>query len=194
MKVTLKKAVQKHYTETQLSTEKMALLKQIQGTNKVSTPKERFLSPKIWKSMVAVAAMFILFLPLGLGLLNKNSIQNEILSEVVYNHTRDMGLEIQTASFDSVKKYLSKLDFQLINSSFLPEDEWTVLGGRYCSIQGKLAALIQVQNKESGVICSFYQSKIPEGFDPDSQMVEKFLDGVNVKLWFEKGLLLAIVV
>jgi hypothetical protein len=195
--MTLKQAVQSHYRQRRLTKEKMAILKQVQESIQERTlvlpGKPKRIHHSIWMGTALVAAAVLLFLPLGWDRLDSKWVQNEIMSELVYHHSKDMGLEIQTASLESVKKHLSRLDFQLIQSTFIPDSEWTVLGGRYCSIKGKLAALIQVRNNENGMICSLYQCKLPKGIDPDEPPVEKFLDGIKVKIWCEKGLLLALV-
>lgn len=204
MKISLKKAVHTHYNDRQLSKENLAVLKKqrdraVSASLNESAPlngsasSKKFLSPKIWKSMVAAAAVAVLFLPFGFNILKHIQLEDQILNEVVYNHTRQMNPEIKTASLDSVQNYLSRLEFQLIQSPRLSKNEWVVLGGRYCSIQGRLAALIQVKNIKSGMICSYYQVPLPEGFSSDDQMTEKFLNGMKVNVWSEKGLLLALV-
>lgn len=192
MKVLLKKAVHTHYSGQQLCKEKLAILKKSQADFLGYRKKDRYLNPKIWKSLVAAAAI-ILFLPMGLNLIQQESLQDKIVAEVVYNHSKRMSPEVKTASISSVQDYLSRLEFQLIQSSNVPESEWKILGGRYCTIQGRLACLIQVQNKTSGMVCSFYQVPIPKGFSSEKDMIENYLDGLKVKVWSEKGLLLALV-
>ena len=67
------------------------------------------------------------------------------------------------------------------------------MGARYCSIQGKLAAQLRLQDKASQKIYTLYQVS-GNAYDlPSPHEVRTIdLDGIRVKIWQEKGVWLAL--
>jgi hypothetical protein len=116
-----------------------------------------------------------------------------IAEEVAYNHNKHVQMEVKTNSIDRVQNFLSKIDFTLIDSANLPADKWKLLGGRYCSISGKLAVQMKVLNKKNGKTHTFYQVPYPKGLRGSSDKpFEIYVDGAQIQLWREKGLLLGL--
>lgn len=85
----------------------------------------------------------------------------------------------------------------MVGSDLFAKQNYTMLGGRYCSIQGVTAAQIRYQT-ELGQKITLYEvaydpkiygdmPKIEQGEAPLSLDVK----GVSVLLWVEKGLLMA---
>lgn len=115
-----------------------------------------------------------------------------LITEIAYNHNKNLDVEIQSSSLVKVRKYLSKLDFPIISSERLSHDTWELIGGRYCSLQGQFAAQLIVRNKATQANCTLYQLKIPTNITEVSGFSENFKSGVKVNLWIENGLLLAL--
>ena len=88
-----------------------------------------------------------------------------------------------------IQGQLNRLDFQLADANFLGGEEWNLLGARYCSIQGQLAAQFKLQKQ--GKPYTFYQAPMPRGMKQISP-TSHVIDGVQVKIWQEKGLLMAV--
>lgn len=112
--------------------------------------------------------------------------------EIAYHHNKKMDSEIKTHSYPELKTFLAKLDFNLIQSKRLPSDEWELLGGRYCSLQGRLAAQIKIKNKKDNKVYTLYQLAIPEDIDSPIKSFEAYSGGAKVKIWSENDLLLGI--
>ncbi len=112
--------------------------------------------------------------------------------EIAYHHNKRMDSEIKTHSYPEMKSYLSKLDFNLIASKRLPSEEWELMGGRYCSLQGRLAAQIKIRNKKNNKIYTLYQLAIPENIKKPIRSFESYSGGAKVQIWSESGLLLGI--
>ena len=77
----------------------------------------------------------------------------------------------------------------------LEKPDWQFLGGRYCSINGKLAALLKVKNLKDNNTYTFYQAANDaklEKLNEDS--MSDIIDGVDVSIWNEKGLLLGLAI
>jgi len=73
------------------------------------------------------------------------------------------------------------LDFGLARPESLAAN-YRLIGGRYCSIQGRLAAQLKVEDTNSGEIATLYITPVTERLIgiSDQQVVH---DNVNIKLW-----------
>ena len=187
MKKTLKENIPEHYQRFELSPTQLDKLDQLQRNRK---GRER---SQLWfKFSFAAMAVSVLLLSLFL-FRGTESIAEKIAEEIAYNHNKNMQLEIKTASIDDIQNFLSKIDFTLIQSKHLPSEHWELMGARYCSIQGKLAVLMKLKNQSDGKTQTLYQVTYPEDFKNNGPMpFETYVNGVQVKLWREKGLLLAL--
>ena len=143
-------------------------------------------------SLSTAACLFILALTWPSFFSDDMTIKSRIASEVAYNHNKQMSLEIKATSLLDISDFFGKLDFSLIKSQHLPSAQWRILGGRYCSINGQLAALLKVKNLENNQIYSFYQALLPDKINISKQPMETFIDGVSIQLWQERDLLLGL--
>lgn len=118
-----------------------------------------------------------------------------IMSEIVYNHKQDMPIEVSSNSLNDIGKYLSKLDFSIVLPSSLSNSEWQFLGGRYCSLNGKLAAQLKVKNLKSNVVYTLYQahSDVSIG-NLEAEIKNDVIEGIDVSIWREQGLLLGMAI
>lgn len=192
MKIPLKQAVRFHFFGRALSTEKLRKLDPYRIQTGTTGGWGILRNRRTRTVLIAVAASLILVLPFGIFELHQKQMQDQIVEEMVYNHFKQLKPEINTSSLESLQNYFSGLEFQLVQSSFLPPNEWKVLGGRYVYVQGQLAVLMRVQHKGTGTICSFYQVPVPKGFSATTDVEERYLKGVKVKMWCEKGVLMAL--
>jgi len=187
MKKTIKESIKEIYAELKLSPEQLRSLDSLRQNRAGKQGVHFFL--KI--SAVAMAAsVLILSLYLFQG---SESLTGKIVGEVAYNHNKNVQMEIKTASIDEVQNFLSKIDFTLIHSERLPLEQWQLLGGRYCSIQGRLAVQMKIRNKADGKLKTLYQVPYPKELSHIKFVpMETYASGVKVRLWRERGLLLGL--
>ena len=128
---------------------------------------------------------------------SENRLLVTIAEEVAENHLKLKPLEIENAELDTVLSYFTALDFQLIPSPRLGEGGQTLLGGRYCSIQGIAAAQLRYQDA-NGTLSTWYEATLPPhslAAVPDVSAGEKpsrfLVRGVDILLWREHGLVFA---
>ncbi len=127
------------------------------------------------------------------SLLDREPLSQRIMSEIVYNHNQDMPIEISSSSLTEISDYLSKLSFSIVLPNALSEPNWQLLGGRYCSINGKLAAQLKVKNLKDNSISTFYQAAVDKDFHKSNKAsMSDTIDGVGVSIWREHGLLLGL--
>jgi hypothetical protein len=134
-----------------------------------------------------LVAVFFYALLAGWG-----DVRQRVESEIAYNHLKEMSLEVHSDSIEEVAGYLSKLDFRLISSEALPSADWILLGGRYCSINSRLAAQLKVRNRANNGVYTLYQALTPDALELGNVPTTAFVDGVKVSLWQEQGLLLGL--
>ncbi|MDD1795082.1 hypothetical protein L4D06_23845 [Enterovibrio makurazakiensis] len=184
----LKSQLAKHYNEKSLTAAQISALKELEEK---SSDKETLPRSYVWGTGMAMAAMLMLAVSVW-TFWYKGYDYNAISAEIAYNHNSQMQMEILSNSFVDIDSYLNRLDFALITPKQLPVDKWTLLGARYCSIDGKIAAQFQVEDLDTKRIYTFYQAKLPQGVDANLNNVVIDIDGVSVALWEENGLLMGL--
>ncbi len=187
MKKPLKEQIHKHYQNFELSSEQLDNLDQVQR-ERGERERSQLLFKASFTAMAVSVLLLILFLFRGTAPLT-----GEIAEEIAYNHNKQMKMEIKTSSIGPIQSFLSKVDFTLIQSEYLPTETWEIMGGRYCSIQGRLAVQIRVKNMITAKTQTLYQAPYPRDLENSKTMpMETYVNGVQVKLWKEKGLLLGL--
>jgi hypothetical protein len=163
----LKEELRKEFLKNELSAE------QLEALNSLKSKRSG------WKYTLgfSTAAAIILFL------FNFQSLklEDKIAKEIAYNHLKNEKIIFSDKDLHILSKRLHKLNFKLVASSKFKDYE--VLGAKYCSVQGEIAAQIKLKSPE-GKISTLYQYKIEK-----SQQIEGMLtkDGVAVDLWKENG-------
>ncbi len=186
----MKQALQNHFREFSLSERQLQRLNEIQKDVFRSPP---FLISKKGRRLfaqISLIAVLIVGVFLGWRLFHRTTDISILATEIAYHHNKQMGLEIESPSLENVRAYLSKLDFPLIESKRFPPGEWELLGGRYCSLKGHLAAQLRMRNKKTNKTCTYYQLMMPKGVSEFQGTFEVFEHGAKVTLWQERGLLL----
>jgi len=186
----LDQAVRAHY-ESQLLRAGLVdelLANEQEPPGRESSPPPRFglaqVSVAIAAVLLVAAVAFQLLLP-GSG----SEVAMRVRQEVATNHLKLRSPEVMTGDLERLRREMTELDFHLIDPDVSPT-EGTLVGGRYCSIDGQLAAQLRYQNAE-GRAMTLYQTRLSETLEeltPGAATV----DGVTVRLWQEDGLFLAL--
>jgi len=109
--------------------------------------------------------------------------------EVAMNHTTRLEPEFKGTSLANLDNSMHQLPFSLV----LPESidsAYELIGSRYCSLGGVLAAHVKLHDKQSGKPMSLFvtsNSAELEKINPQ----HKELEGVEVEIWREGGLFFA---
>lgn len=185
MASSLKKVVKDHYESKSLSKGQLDNLMQLQPS-----PKKFKLSK--FAIPLSIAASF-LFLLMGNFFISQDSIREKIIEEVAYNHHKKKEPEILTASISKIQEKLDRLDFSIVKPTKISSNDWIIIGGRYCSIQGKIAAQLKVKNRNTKIVYTLYEWPAQKDWNLDDIIgATKAADGVIVDIWWEKGLLFAL--
>lgn len=201
MKQPLKKSVQQHLNDKSLSFNQIRKLQAIQEKHDKQTIKP-FLS---WYKMATVASALIMAFGLSFYLVNSTnfspkSIEQRIAEEVAENHLKLKPLEINFDSMQGISNYFKQLDFSPVSPTLFKRSEQSLLGGRYCSIQGVTALQLRLMNNKTNKVQSLYETQfdrqIFKGFPAlakDSNPLTIYVKGMKVDMWVEKDILFALI-
>lgn len=168
----LDRALRQHYAERRLA----------DGRVEHILSEGRAITRRRWRPAwwTGVAAMLLLGLG-GLSLQQQRvDLRHAVLAEVAMNHRKNLQAEVRATSYADVALALDRVDFSLAPATALVGSALT--GGRYCSIQGQLAALLKLQI--DGRRHTLYITPAADrlaGLTP----YETTSDGVAIRLWTE---------
>lgn len=122
----------------------------------------------------------------------------ELLAQEVFtNHVHAHSLDLETHSIEVLRAGLDRLDFVPVDASASRDERLTLLGARYCTLQGAIAAQI-LFHTPSGARVTRYQAAYDPGrfgglpdWDQQQAPVSVKLRGVEVRLWVEQGVVIA---
>ncbi|GJM15127.1 MAG: hypothetical protein DHS20C13_04540 [Thermodesulfobacteriota bacterium] len=147
---------------------------------------------RIWMlSKIAIAALLIMGFIFTIFQFQNSNIEDRIVKEIAMNHNKQLNVEFPSDSLSDLQTKLTKLDFQLDKAEGFISDNYILMGGRYCSIQGNLAAQLKIKNNHTNDFETLYITEL----NPDLENVESAdvnTEGVNIKIWNEDGLLYGI--
>ncbi len=183
-----KEQLAEHYQQQQLSAQQIAKLQSLTTSVNPNKKHHRNSAGNIFAAIAASAIIAVSWY-----LLNFNQQDYAAISqEIAYNHNSKMQMEVLSPHLKTVQGHLNRLGFNLVSSSKLDKNKWLIIGGRYCNINGKIAAQMKLKHTPTDAIYTFYQAKMPGDFIENLTEKEIVIDGVKVKLWREKGLLMGL--
>jgi len=106
--------------------------------------------------------------------------------EIALNHKKQLSAEFIATDYATLRARMSKLDFVLTAPQQLPNTQLSVVGARYCSIQGHLAAQIKLEDSQGKHYTLYERSLIDTPTLPNQS--EYMVDGIRVQAWREAGL------
>ncbi|MBV1880811.1 MAG: hypothetical protein KUG82_04220 [Pseudomonadales bacterium] len=207
-KAPLSDALKKHYVSKELSDDRWEALDNLQrqeqhqqqiplnSNEKASASLFDLLFKLKDKRHLAIAASVLIVLALfplqnWISGYQDSSTLDLIVAEVAYNHNKRMNVELESTNLTAIGDYLDRLDFSLIQSRVMDSARFSLVGGRYCSIQGELAAQLKIKDNETGELLTFYQFKRPKDFHIET-VIQKRSAGALVKVWQEGDLLMSL--
>lgn len=141
--------------------------------------------------MWAAAAMMVVSLSIGIHEYGTHSERTaRTLNEAAMNHSTRFKLEFESESINEIDENMSQLQFAVaLPTAF--GDRFNIVGARYCTINGELAAHVKLLDKDTNKQVSLFMTRSVENLQNIKDTRER-IDGVNVKLWNESGLFYAL--
>jgi hypothetical protein len=143
-----------------------------------------------WLAAIAAAAVGMAIATwLGLGY-DPTKLAHRIADEVAMNHQKALELEFHGDRYAELDVAMDKLEFSLRRPDAAVHRDLTLLGGRYCSIQGQLAAQLRLE-REDGSNATLYLTRLTRDLRhlPPQTLESR---GIQVTLWQEADRFLAL--
>ncbi|MDE0713190.1 MAG: hypothetical protein OXH60_13780 [Rhodospirillales bacterium] len=170
----LESHLREHYARARLSD---ARIEQI-----LAAAPARATPPRVWYARLGSLAAALV---IGLGGLHFHLVERDIaarvLAEVAMNHGKQLDVEIASGDIAVVASALDRLDIPLRPSSQWPA-RYALLGGRYCSIQGGLAAQLKLRDQETGDLHTLYATRLTSDLETVVDTATTY-DNVGITFW-----------
>lgn len=199
----LKHGVQQQLNKKQLSNKQLSHLLALQRTS----IKEAAVPYFSQYTMATLASALLLSFVFGFFYFTEarygsiQTLEQQIAEEVAGNHLKLKPLELSSNSLLEISSFFKQLDFLPVNPALVPFTKKTLLGGRYCSIQGVTALQLRVVNNESNKIQSLFETAydkkvfkdFPDRGEGRSNALTVYVKGMKVDMWIEKDILFALI-
>ena len=181
----LEEHLKAYYQSKSLSTQQ---IQTIQVTSPLKAP------PKFWiRALLKYAAVICLTSGVAyssyIWVYKPITLPYKFAREVAFNHNKHQPITVETNDIKVLRRALDKLNFVLD----LPAEIYNTFvlkGGRYCSIDNRIAAQLKLQD-QNGQIATCYIFKKEEHFKIEDNTIDR---GVRVRLWDDGDRIFAIAV
>lgn len=150
-----------------------------------------------WYGVAAIVVMSVTVATLLIATFEKSALGDRVAAEVAMGHYKDLEVEVAASSYDELGRALDKLQFALAEPSRwggiadgAGKTSYELVGGRYCSIQAQLAALLKVRDADGRSATLYVTELSPELSSLPG--TSRTLDGIEVDVWAEQDLLFAL--
>ena len=176
----LEKRLRAHYESTALDAEHLDIIR------RSGTRQRRLFRPLTG----AIAASIMVAASLAVH--HQTSIgerTDRTLREAAMNHSTRLDLEFMSDEVDTLNRQMDLLPFKLVLPESV-ENSLTVVGTRYCTINGKLAAHVKLLEPTSSNTVSLFMTAADEDLEKLDNK-QRTINGLDVRLWRERGLFYA---
>ncbi len=137
-----------------------------------------------------VALVAVMLLSVGLhergSLVERNK---RVVQEIAMTHTTRLELEYHENDLDVLNEQMAQLSFPLSVPAGI-EQNHVLVGSRYCTLAGHLAAQLKFKDVESGEFVSVFVTQADEDLESMSGKSSS-VAGLDVAFWEENGLFFA---
>jgi len=103
--------------------------------------------------------------------------------EIAMNHLKDLEAEYTSDDLETISGQMAKLGFVLRQPEQVDLAGLTLIGARYCSIQGEIAALLKYRNRD-GESVTLYQTRASPRLK-NLAFDDTLPDDTRIKIWRE---------
>ena len=134
--------------------------------------------------LIPIAAVILLTIGIGLWLhiSTDSSLTHQVVAEIGHNHHQHDALVVESDQYAVVQAALSELDFPIRPHRDEFVQDFVLVGGKYCTIQGSRAAQLKLSHSKSQIVHTLYVFPMRDNIkDVESGVYET--NGVQVELW-----------
>lgn len=199
---TLRDDLRRHYGKKKLEDARLSQLLAMADVVEEPTPSSTDSEPaedlrpsggvgqRVWMAVLASAALVALLVVPWMrsswqSQVSTEQLASRVAEEIAMNHSKGLDVEYATGDLAELRRHMHKLDFALVDSQRLREQGLTLVGGRYCSIQGRLAAQLSLQTADGDAV-TLYQTALIDDLAGLPEHPEG-TRGLRIELWNEEG-------
>lgn len=140
----------------------------------------------------ALAASLMVF-TLGV-LMHQNILASQrtdiVMKEAALNHSKKLQMDAEANSLEELQVKLDELPFAIVLPESADFPTLAVVGGRYCTINGHLAAHVKLRDPETAKDYSLFLTPSADNLR-SMKSNDAELSGVDVRLWHENDVVYA---
>ncbi len=173
----LDKLVRDYYGDQSLSDGRITeILNAAQRPPRQATPN------RVWYvRLSAVAAALLLGFAVFHTYSHMRVTTQGVLAEIAMNHGKSLAVEFETDAFADLQTALDRLDFVIEPPAHVLSG-YQLIGGRYCSIQGGIAAQVKLRDTATGVVDTLYATRLTPALTKVGEQTTR-RDNVTITLW-----------
>lgn len=130
---------------------------------------------------MSITALLLVALQFMSNLPQPADITQRVLQEIHMNHEKALAVEFATDNFQVLSEKMDRLGFPISTSPHIYAN-YSLLGGRYCSIQGNIAAQLKIRHRDSGHIATLYITQKNHDLEQVRNQ-SQLLGQVQISLW-----------
>lgn len=186
----LDKLIRDYYQSQALDDARVDAILQRAAAQNPRNPRRRMAS---WAPLAACLAVCLVAVLLHIQISQRN-VTAWVLSEVAMNHAEALSPEVLSDHYPAIRQGLEQLDFELTPPApgTIPAGVQLV-GGRYCSIYGELAAQLSFMDPGSGARYTLFITPLTDSLEEIGGGHGQH-DGVDIRLWHGEKLFYALAV
>jgi hypothetical protein len=113
-----------------------------------------------------------------------------VARQAALGHNKKQELEFRVNNCAELQREMKSLDFALVEPSMIQGMNMRIVGARYATLGGEMAAQIRYVDSH-GVPCTLYETR-PVGQLSRVATGDHQVDGLHVSVWKEKGLVMVL--
>lgn len=132
---------------------------------------------------IAATLFLAISLVITLNLDSSASLGERVADEIAMNHLRNLAVEYSSGDINKISAAMTELGFSLRQPASSALAGLTLIGARYCSIQGQIAAQLKYQDQDKK-ITTLYQTQSNPLLE-NLAFSDEDHDGVQIIIWRE---------
>lgn len=135
---------------------------------------------KLYMFTSAAALLFTFVLMVQHFMLHRD-IAQLVFAEIAMNHNKHQQPEFVISNYSELGQSMQRINFTLMPPKII-QASYDLLGGRYCSIRGNIAAQLKIKDKRTGKVATLYITQLNrdlEKITPHSTTI----DHTDIQIW-----------
>ncbi|HYS54327.1 MAG TPA: hypothetical protein VER58_11255 [Thermoanaerobaculia bacterium] len=179
--------IRDYYTSQGPSPHTVARLKQMMRSGAPQRSRRR-----VWiaSAAVLVIALATLIWTASRGVESPQQVAAVVAHQAALGHNEKQELEFRVGNCAELQRQMKSLDFTLVEPGMMKEMNMRIVGARYATLAGEMAAQILYVDPH-GVPCTLYEARSADQLARVATG-DHLIDGLRVSVWKEKGLVMVL--